>query len=331
MQKYIKLLGFIIIFFVSCKNNKFDVDISNIKAKIKIERFDSDFLLFAKNKITAEQMQNKYPYFFDIYNKYILQIGTDKDSSYKKNLYKLLSLPEIKEGLRLTKNKFNNIKELEGKIADGIKHYKYYFPNKKLPRVFTFFSVFNQSIVVVQDGYGIGLDKYLDDDKFYNSLSFPEYLIRNMTTNKITSDLFVAIALSEFENKKKDCKLLDEMIYKGRAFYFAQAMLPEEADTLIFGFKQKQLDWCKKNEEYMWKYLIENKLLFSTDYKVIKQFTDIAPFTNVFSKESPSQTGSYLGYKIVKEYMDKNPNITLKTLMNENNFQKILDKSKYKP
>jgi len=39
----------------------------------------------------------------------------------------------------------------------------------------------------------------------------------------------------------------------------------------------------------------------------------------------------YLAYKIVNSYMNKKKNITLDQLLREENAQKILQESKYKP
>ena len=47
--------------------------------------------------------------------------------------------------------------------------------------------------------------------------------------------------------------------------------------------------------------------------------------------ESPSRIAYYIGYKIVKNYMQKNRDIKLKELMHESDFMSILNKSKYKP
>jgi uncharacterized protein YjaZ len=54
------------------------------------------------------------------------------------------------------------------------------------------------------------------------------------------------------------------------------------------------------------------------------------PFTSGFAEESPARTGSWLGWQIVKDYMDNN-DVTLKELLKDTDSQKILEKSGYKP
>ena len=65
--------------------------------------------------------------------------------------------------------------------------------------------------------------------------------------------------------------------------------------------------------------------------EVVSKFTGEGPFTTGFVKESPARTGVWIGWNIVKKYMDKNANISLDQLMHETDAQKILSLSKYKP
>jgi len=81
----------------------------------------------------------------------------------------------------------------------------------------------------------------------------------------------------------------------------------------------------------MWSFFIKRKILYSTDYQEIMQFTNDGPFTTGFAKESPSRTGNWIGLQIVRSYMEKNKNITIEQLMGIPDAQKILAASAYKP
>ena len=56
-----------------------------------------------------------------------------------------------------------------------------------------------------------------------------------------------------------------------------------------------------------------------------------APFIQGFPDGSPGRIGHWLGWQIVKAYMEKNPTISIEKLMTHNNAQKLLNESKYKP
>jgi uncharacterized protein YjaZ len=121
------------------------------------------------------------------------------------------------------------------------------------------------------------------------------------------------------------------MIYEGMLMYFTSQVLPNHPDSLIFGFTPNHMKFLKSNEKYMWTYLIEHKQLFSTESFAIQRFIGDAPFTQGFPNESPGRAVVWIGYRIVKEYMNRNKEVTLAMLMNERDYQKILNRSKYTP
>jgi uncharacterized protein YjaZ len=77
--------------------------------------------------------------------------------------------------------------------------------------------------------------------------------------------------------------------------------------------------------------MIENNLLFSQEESVYRNYIQESPFTKPFGNVSPGRFGLFLGWKIVKAYMENNPNITLEQLMQTTDLQMILNKSAFKP
>jgi len=125
--------------------------------------------------------------------------------------------------------------------------------------------------------------------------------------------------------------LLDNMIQQGKLMYFVDAMLPEMHDSLKIGYTKLQLDWCKKNEAQMWSQLIEYKMLYSNKRMDIIRYINASPTTSGFPLESPGRTGVWIGWQIVRQYMKKFPETTLADLMQNSNYQQILNDSKYFP
>jgi hypothetical protein len=64
---------------------------------------------------------------------------------------------------------------------------------------------------------------------------------------------------------------------------------------------------------------------------VIRKFFTDGPYSHSFSSESPARLGEWLGWQIVKAYMNKNQEVTLQQLLLEEDDQKILTNSRYKP
>src|SRR6056297_2880398 len=96
-------------------------------------------------------------------------------------------------------------------------------------------------------------------------------------------------AYTEFEYNDSIDNLVHRMIYRGKLLFFVDKMIPGEHDSVKIGFTKQELDFCYENESNMWVYLVENKLLFKTDYQLLIQLTEKAPFTKSFTRESPGR------------------------------------------
>jgi hypothetical protein len=60
---------------------------------------------------------------------------------------------------------------------------------------------------------------------------------------------------------------------------------------------------------------------------------DDGPFTlaNGVPQKSAPRLGEYIGWKIVKSYLDAHPEVDLPTLLRNKDYQQILNESQYKP
>ena len=325
----------ILIVFISCKSNPLKVDISKIKNEIKIVRFEKE--LFALTKTDSLQpvveLREKYPGFFDVFTYKIIQIGGIDDTLFMAGLNQFLTDSMILSVKSETEKRFSDFEPIENEFVKAFKYYQFHFPDKKLPVVYTFISGFNHSVVTAENIIGIGLDKYLGRDcEWYQKLnSTPQYKILNMHPGKIVPDAVYAWGMTEFNNNSNATTLLDHMIYQGKLMYFTDALLPDTPDSLKIGFTQKQLKWCKMNEAEMWGNLIENKLLYSNKRMDIVRYINAAPSTSGFPSESPGRTGVWLGWQIVRRYMQKFPETSLPALMQNTDYQQILNDSKYFP
>jgi hypothetical protein len=333
MMKKIWVIVLAVLLF-SCTHNRLNVDISNINVDLKINRIEK--LIFVKDTAAFSKninfIETNYKEFFDIYTKHVLQIGTSEGPNFRDYLGAFVKDTVISRVADSVNYVFNDFSKIEKQLVKGFKHYKYYFPNSQIPQVYTCVTGFNQSIFIGTYGIAVGLDKYLSSDCiFYDYLGIPKYKCVNMYPEKIVPDLFYSLCLTEFPGNDSVNNLLSNMIYQGKALYFTKAMCPALPDSIIMGYSAKQLKWCSKNEQKMWEYLVEKKLLYNSERLTLQKFIGDAPFTNVFSEESPGRTGLWLGWRIVSSFMNKNKDITLNELMTMNNAQSILNRSGYFP
>lgn len=333
MYKVFSLLPVLLI-LISCQRNPLKVDVSEIGLKLNLQRLDQDiFKITPENlRLKIPELKQHYGSFFDAYNLNVLALGDPSDPLYSNYLTAFLT-----DSVRVLSHQkidsvFNDLTGVQKKLEEGFRHFKYYFPGKKIPQVITIVSGFNQSVVMTADAIGISLDNYLGADcPFYKSLAIPSYKRENMKAEKIPTDVLFAWGISEFLYDETNNNLLSQMIYQGKMIYFLDAMFPDEPDYLKLGYAPEKFDWCKKNESAMWTYLVEHKLLFSSERMNIVRLINPAPFTSIFSADSPGRAGIWIGWQIVKKYMKKNPGTTLPELMVNNDYQRILNESGYSP
>jgi hypothetical protein len=316
----------------ACNNNHFEADISDVKAEISIHRFDLEIrkLTPENSKEMIQEFQNKYGIFYDIFNRKILQLGTPENPTYAPDFYNFVMYNEAEGIFEACDKTFGDFSKQKRQLTKLFRHYKYYFPKDTLPEIITFMSGFNHSAVTVDNYLAFALDKYLGSDSpFYSGAD--RYLRKRMDKAYIPTDAAGAWAEQKYPKIFDNPTLFQEMIHQGKTQYFIHSMLPEYPDTLRWMYTSKQLDWAERNEANIWNHLAEDKLLFSTDRMTIRQYTETAPFTIPLSDVSAPRAAVYVGYKIVLSYMKNNPQISLKTLMEEEDYQKILSAAKYHP
>lgn len=315
-------------------HNPLKVDISKIDLIIEVERFDLD-IQDVKNGNSYEKVQNiskKYNEFFDIYNNQVIGIGSTDNSSYLAYLITFLNDYSVVEATKEIATVYKDIDKINEDLTYCFKHFKYYYPDSQFPRFISFVAGFNQSIINTDDFIGIGLDKYLGANcELYKMLNIPEYLRFEMSPDQIVIDITTVLAKEKYPFEPEVQNLLSAMIYNGKILYFIDAMLPEFKESRKNKYTEQQIGYCYHFEKNMWTSLIENKLLFSTDYFTIRKFTENSPYTYQFGPDSPPRTANWLGLQIVRSYMKNNKNISLKELMEDSNYQKILNLSQYSP
>jgi gliding motility-associated lipoprotein GldB len=318
----------------SCGNNPLDVDVSNVKVDLNIKRFDQDLFNYPKG-ITAEsvlELNTNYGLFFQDFTQSVISIGSPKNPKLYFQLNDFSKDSYIKEIKEDADKIYSDFSAYENDLTNAFKHYKYYFSKKKTPEIITYISGFNYAITTDESYLGIGLDMFLGKDyAAYKQLGLPQYKTAFMSKEGLVAGAMLGWISTEFEMKEKNADLLTEMIHQGKTLYLLDALMPKASNTLKISYNNEQLKWCKNNEEPVWFYFIDNDLLYTKESSEIIKYMGESPFIQGFPDGSPGRIGHWLGWQIVKAYMEKNPSITIEKLMLTDNAQQILNASKYKP
>lgn len=331
----IYLIFLFAITFISCRQSN-RPDVSNIQVNIKIERFDNE-LFVGKNQNVIDvdkQLSSKYGVFYDDFIHRILDSKYSNTESLA-NLYHDHAYTDLSKEVDSV---FPSLKAQEEGLTETFKYIKYYYPKAKIPKFISFASGFAYQMPVGDNYLGIGLDMFLGkDSKFYKAIvqSVPLYLSRRFAPEYIVPRVAETYAHEELFAEPDDNRtLLSKMIFQGKVLYFLDQVLPENlSDSTKIGYTKQQLDWAQNFEGDIWAYFLENNYLYETDYQKIQVFLSEGPFTPGLgeNRDSAPKLGVWMGWQIVKKYMKEHPDVTLQQLMADNDAQKILNQSKYKP
>ncbi|MCI0522779.1 MAG: hypothetical protein L0Y37_03900 [Bacteroidales bacterium] len=320
----------------ACVRNPYEVNISGIECDLSVRNLASEIFETAPPDLSAmaDTLMQEYGRALTTYST-VLGLGDPSDEKWKSAF--ILFATDLRN-LALwddVKRVWPDTERLEEGLEDAFRHYLYYFPEKTLPEVIACISVFNNSIIVDDSLLMISLDRYLgSDSKYYPSLGIFDYQSRKMTPDYALSDCIYAWGATEWDYREADYgtkNLLNTMLHEAKLLYFTRRMIPHIADTVLFGFTERQLEFCTTNEGAFWEYLISRDMLFSTDGFLIRKFTGEAPFTSYFSEESPGRAVVWTGFRIIERYMRNNPSVSLPDLMEMTDCQTILTGAKYNP
>jgi gliding motility-associated lipoprotein GldB len=338
IPKQIYLIFFLTVALAACNRSK-KVDVSHIAVDVKIERFDHEFDAL-RTKPMAQQavyLHKKYGIFYQDFVERILNAGSIQDTAYFATLRKIFAgqaYLDLKHDVDAAYP--DNMDQQNEELTDAFRRIKYYYPKKNLPKVYAYLSGF-QAQTSLGDGYiGIGLDLFLGESRFYPALteSFPRYISRRFNQANIAPRVVEGIAREEmFPENDNDRSLLAKMVYNGKILYFMDLTLPDVADSVKIGYTAEQLKWCEDNRSNIWAYFLEENLLYETDFQRIQTYLNEAPFTPGIGEKNNSapKLGIWTGWQIVREYMNKHPEVTLPQLMAMTDAQKLLTDSKYRP
>ncbi|WP_369048431.1 gliding motility lipoprotein GldB [Tenacibaculum sp. UWU-22] len=317
MQKYLFLI-FIVAQLMSCKKSlKKDIDVSAIPVQITMQRFETDF--YTASKKDLPKLKKKYPLLFP--NKVADSVWVNK-----------INNKDEQELFNETQKAFKNISDVKEQLTLLFKHIKYYNSNFKSPKVITLITDidYDNRVVYADSLLLISLDAYLGEHhKFYSD--FPQYIKQNNTKQHLIVDVAKKIIDKQLPPNRART-FLNKMIYEGKKMYLLDAYLPTVSDKEKMGCTLEKLNWAQNSEEEIWKYFIENQLLYSTNSKLNQRFIDVAPFSKFYLEQdnlSPGQIGVYIGWQIVRSYMQNNT-VSLPQML-QTSEEEIFKKSRYKP
>jgi gliding motility-associated lipoprotein GldB len=325
-------LSFLLLSFMlyTCKSTcKDEVDVKNINVTIKITRLE-DELFRTKKPDDLKVFFKKYPLITSRY--FDLDSNAIEDPEVIGSFYNLFSNKSLFEFYLESTKRFGNAQPVIGEVENMYRHLKHYYPEQTIPEAYTLMTGFNLNKPIYVDDkiLVISIDYFLGKDASHRPPDF-DYMRNRFEKPFIPS--FVAMSLSSKYNNTdlKDETMLAHMIFFGKQLYFMQKMLPCIHDSLLIMFSGSELEDVEKHKDIVWGHFIQNQLLFETKPFLIEKYVGERPKVIEIGEKCPGRIGRWVGWQIVRKYMEEHPQLSLQDLMKEKDAQKLFRESHYKP
>lgn len=318
-------------------------DVSHLTSNVKIHRFDKD--MYAVSADNVEQslpaLLDKYPAFTKIFFEHILPLAPRKEGESLISNYKAFLQEEGVDKLADTiQLLFTDMSDIQQSYDQANKYYQHYFDGSTLPDLYTYYSGFAMQRFLFgdtldRDAVGVGLDLFIGGDFDYKSIdpsntNFSAYLTRSFDKNHLVKKA-LDLKVEEIVGQPDGIRLIDQMVNAGKKLYILDKLLPQVSDTIVMEYTKDQLKWCKENELQMWSFFFEKELFYETNAGIVRKYIDHNPTSQGMPPAAPGRTGQYLGWQIVKSFMDKHPEMSIQDLIAHKDAQQLLEQARYKP
>lgn len=322
----------------SCRDGNVP-DVSDIKINMQVKRFEQDFFAIDTTNLMGSlaQLNTTYPVFLDDFLYNILELPPVTDTSLQvQALIKkyIADYKPIKDSADKVFSNFDNIAE---EVKEGFQFVKHYFPNyNPPPNLITFIGPLEGvGNAITSNALAIGLQLHMGSEfSYYKSeigqQVYPAYISRRFTPAYIPVNSMKNVIDDLTPAVRPGKPLVEQMVEAGKKLYVLDKVMPTTPDTMKIGYTKKQLEGCYKSEGNIWHFFVSNNLLFTIEPPLVHGFMNDAPNTPEFGEASPGAIGVFVGWQIVKKYMEKNEKLSLAELL-KTDARTIFEDSKYKP
>lgn len=312
-----KALFLTLFFLVSgCSSSSHPKENELPKVAVELIRFES--LFYGDLNTPLSKIKKSFPYFFPAQTPDSIWVEKRKDS-----LQQLL--------FHATKS-FSTT-DLQKRTESVFKHVKYYFPTEKLPqRAISLITDVDYSLRAVDADslLLISIDTYLGGNHpLYEGI--PMYIREKLTEKHLEAEIINALS-DRFVSHPKSRTFLAQAVTHGKRLLLHDYFAPDVPQNQHIQYSQAHWDWAVNHEEEIWRYFVDNELLFSTDDTLRFRFLSPSPYSKFYTfldADSPGRLGQWIGYRMVQAYK-KRTNATLQKVLKAD-ANDILKKSRYNP
>ena len=320
----ISLFAAIVTLLYGCKSvNKKGPDIKNVKLEIKVDHFENDFFNLDSNNLEKglQKLKTKYGRFYTDFLFNIAAFSVEKTKLNKQLTAFLIANKSTCDSISYYIPDLNlQLKHIE----NALKRAKIYFPKLKTPdRLITYigpidgygsFAISSNICIGLQQFMGARYHRYIDQKAYLESI-YGAQRLKQFTGAYIAPSAIKAWINREFPDQPGHYTLKDKLLEEGRKAYLLKALLPNMPDSTIFGYDHQHMSWCKNNEILIKKYFEHENLLNTDSPEVIVTYISDNLRAEGLPEDFPDHIGKYLGFMMVRSYMENQNKTTLPGLM----------------
>ncbi len=198
---------------------------------------------------------------------------------------------------------------------------------------YTAVSPYTQSIIT----YGnsdliVVLNHYLGRNyKAYES--FPSWILELKTSDRIAYDVIHAIISTNYPLPERPVSLVNRMVYEGAVITAQMESIDSASICVAIGWTDDQLKWARDNERSVWQFLAANDMIYSDSPTLADRIINPSPSTSFITPDSPGSLGKYIGYMIVRSYLDNHKDVHIADFLRDSIYLRptVLQESGYRP
>jgi len=325
------ILGFMLLAACTEKKSVQETPVRNIE--VTITHLEEAFAK-AKSVQAMDSILQQHPDVVEVY----FRSQKSQSSALASNLFTLYQNPSFKQFYNQSKEKaFFGNNTWEKQLEQAIKKLAEVYPNLKVPKVKTVFTGFGGAgqfradhLFVSDSLIVVGLDYFMGKKGLFLPPDVYDYQIKRLEPNGLTGQILLLYADLFNQHQGDNRSLLNDMIWYGKNFYFAKQLVPELADSTLFGYTEIELKGAKMYQDLIWEHFVANSLFYKKDEFIKTKYVGERPKTPEIGPACPGSIGRWLGYVIVKTYQDKFPDMSLAEIMKNKDADKLLRDSGYR-
>lgn len=296
-------------------------DLSSISLKISKVNLDQLEFESTSDSVKLVNLEIGSKEVLDFQFNSCLSIGSVRDSGTFNRLQLFKNDPYIKQLNReLVTTVYPQINQIHEELIISFKYLRYYFPQIVVPKSIIYYnSLYHANIFCGKKELGIGIECYLGPNspsvKKLPTQEFFQWLKNSMRLEYLKRDALSAWIISNYI-PDNSTSVVENMIRWGKIIYLVERCLPEDDQNYLLRYSKEKFNWAEKNERLIWKYLVNEQLLFSKNDRDISFLINEGPFTIGLPEKSPDRLGQYIGWKMVHDYMEEHENTSLRDLVN---------------